>query len=72
MNSGASLREGQALTGPLFNEPMRVESIRANGAERWEADLVGLQSERFHRVTLIAIHAFTPASSNRHSATMRP
>ena len=26
------IRDGQILTGPLFNEPMRVETVRSNGA----------------------------------------
>ena len=46
------LREGQLLTGPLFSEPMRVESVRANGPGSWVAGLVGQQSEQFRRVTL--------------------
>ncbi len=46
------IKIGQILTGALFNEPMRVESVRANGPESWVAGLVGLQSERFRNVTL--------------------
>src|SRR5712692_9749134 len=46
------LKLGQILTGALFNEPMRVESVRANGPESCVAGLVGLQSERFRNVTL--------------------
>jgi hypothetical protein len=45
---------GQVLTGSLFNEPMRVESVQANGPESWVVGLVGTQSERFRRVTLTA------------------
>ena len=52
MSADALLREGQILTGPLFSEPMRVETVRANGAGAWVAGLVGLRSERFRRVTL--------------------
>ena len=48
------LREGRILTGPLFHEPMRVETVRANGAGVWTAGLVGLQSERFRQVVLTA------------------
>ena len=48
------LREGQLLTGPLFSEPMRVESVRANGPGSWVAGLVGQQTEQFRRVTLTA------------------
>ncbi len=50
--SDLPLREGQVLTGPLFNEPVRVETIQANGPETWTVGLVGLQTERFRRVTL--------------------
>jgi transposase len=48
----AAIREGQILTGPLFSEPMRVETVRADGADAWVAGLVGLRSEQFRRVTL--------------------
>ena len=40
------------LTGPLFSEPMQVETVRANGPDVWVAGLVGQRSERFRRVTL--------------------
>ena len=43
---------GQILTGPLFNEPVRVETVRANGLDTWVVGLVGTQSERFRSVTL--------------------
>lgn len=46
------LREGQILTGSLFNEPMRVETVRANGPDSWVVGLVGAQSERYRKVTL--------------------
>ncbi|GIW94564.1 MAG: helicase [Pirellulaceae bacterium] len=52
MGSAALLREGQILSGPLFSEPMRVETVRANGPNSWVVGLVGTQSERFRRVTL--------------------
>ena len=52
MSADALLSEGQILTGPLFSEPMRVETVRSNGAGAWVAGLVGLRSERFRRVTL--------------------
>ena len=54
MTMEAPIEEGQILTGPLFSEPMRVETIRPNGAGVWTAGLVGLQSEQFRRVTLTA------------------
>ena len=43
---------GQILTGALFNEPMRVETIRDAGPDTWVVGLVGTQSERFRSVTL--------------------
>ena len=46
------IREGQTLTGPMFSEPMRVETVRLSGPEIWVAGLVGQRSERFRRVTL--------------------
>jgi len=46
------LKPSQILTGTLFNEPMRVETVRANGPDTWIVGLVGTQSERFRSVTL--------------------
>lgn len=43
---------GQILKGPLFHEPMRVETVRANGPDSWTVGLVGTQSEKFRSVTL--------------------
>src|SRR5207249_11951510 len=51
---GSRLFVGQILTGPLFNEPMRVEAVQANGPVSWTVGLVGTQSERFRKVTLTA------------------
>src|SRR5690348_1006807 len=50
--SESALKPGLVLTGPLFNEPMRVETVRPGGNGAWIAGLVGLQSERFRNVTL--------------------
>jgi superfamily II DNA or RNA helicase len=52
LSGDAPVSEGQILTGPLFSEPMRVETVRANGPDAWVAGLVGLVSEQFRRVTL--------------------
>src|SRR5208337_5669361 len=52
MSETAPLRVGQTLIGPLFNEPMRVESVSAAGNSSWVVGLVGAQSERFRRVTM--------------------
>ena len=46
------LAEGQVLTGPLFSEPMRVETVRSSGPDTWLVGLVGTRSEVFRRVTL--------------------
>ena len=46
------VREGQILTGSLFSEPMRVETVRPNGPDTWEVGLVGTQSERYRKVIL--------------------
>ncbi|MEW6441834.1 MAG: helicase-related protein [bacterium] len=48
------IREGCILAGPLFNEPMRVESVRAGAEGTWTVGLVGTHSERFRKVTLSA------------------
>ena len=44
--------EGQILTGPLFSEPMRVETVAETGPGGWTLGLVGTRSERFRRVSL--------------------
>jgi SNF2 family DNA or RNA helicase len=46
------LVEGQVVTGTLFSEPMRVETIRASGPGTWVVGLCGLNTERFRKVTL--------------------
>jgi hypothetical protein len=35
------LRQGPVLVGPLFSEPMRVETVTANGTDTWSVGLVG-------------------------------
>ncbi len=54
MTRSTSLSPGQVLTGALFNEPMRVETVQANGTASWVVGLAGMQSERFRKVTLTA------------------
>jgi superfamily II DNA or RNA helicase len=49
-----SLSVGQILIGPLFNEPIRLETVQPNGAAGWIAGLVGTNSERFRKVTITA------------------
>ena len=48
----SSLVEGQLVTGTLFNEPMRVESVKETGSGTWVVGLSGLNTERFRKVTL--------------------
>ena len=45
---------GKVITGPLFNEPMRVETVQSNGVSNWTVGLVGVNSERFRKVTVTA------------------
>ena len=52
MTTAPTISEGQTLTGAQFAEPMRVETVRANGPGTWEVGLVGTRSERFRRVSL--------------------
>ncbi len=54
MSGLATLIPGQLLTGPLFSEPMRVETVQPNGPDSWTVGVVGTQSERFRKVTLTA------------------
>jgi hypothetical protein len=56
MNPSPSLPldPGQIVEGSLFSEPMRVETIRPAGPDRWTVGLVGVQTERFRSVTLAA------------------
>src|SRR5258708_39368659 len=46
------LTVGQDVIGPLFNEPMLVETLQPSGPTSWTVGLVGTESERFRRVTL--------------------
>ena len=54
MSEQAPIRDGQILTGALFSEPMRVETVRPNGTGSWLAGLVGTETERFRSVSLTA------------------
>jgi hypothetical protein len=46
------VRVGQVLSGPLFDEPMRVEAVHREGPQTLVLGLVGAKTERFRRVTL--------------------
>lgn len=50
----STLQSGQILAGPLFSEPMRVETVQPNGTTSWALGLVGTRTERFRKVTLTA------------------
>ena len=50
MSAIVPLSPGQVLTGSLFSEPMRVETVVPNGPASWVVGLVGTQSERFRKV----------------------
>ncbi len=45
---------GHILTGTFYNEPRRVDTVRATGLGIWEVGLVGVQSDRLRRDTLTA------------------
>jgi hypothetical protein len=68
---------GQILTGPLFNEPMRVETVQSNGMASWIVGLVGANSERFRKVTisaddLLRLTVLDPKHSFNLGVRMRP
>ncbi|MEM3433743.1 MAG: hypothetical protein QXP27_06170, partial [Candidatus Methanomethyliaceae archaeon] len=54
MSEKPPIREDQIVTGSLFSEAMRVETVRPIGPGAWEVGMVGLQTERFRKVTLTA------------------
>lgn len=52
MNTTKTIAQGQILTGPHFDESMRVETVQHTGDGTWVVGLVGTKSDRFRRVTL--------------------
>lgn len=46
------IRDGQILTGPLFNEPMRVVTVGSERPGFRSVGLVGQQTQQFRQVTL--------------------
>ena len=52
MATETEILQDQIITGPLFNEPMRVVIVRPNGPDSVEAGLEGLETSSFRRVTL--------------------
>lgn len=65
MSNKVIIKEGQVLTGPQFNEPMRVENVRGNNNGIWNVGLVGQRTETFRNVTLTSddISSLTIADS---------
>ena len=53
------LKPGQILKGSLFNEPMRVETVRETGPDTWGVGLVELDRQR--ALTLQAVERITSA-----------
>lgn len=51
-NLACPIKEAQIVTGALFSEPMRVETVRPAGPGAWTLGMVGVRSERFRSVTL--------------------
>ena len=52
MNQRENLKEGQILSGAIFNESMRLERIYTSDEGAWSVGLVGTQSGIFRRVQL--------------------
>ena len=49
VKGAATVTTGQILTGPLFSEPMRVETAQPTANGGWIVGLVGTQTERFRK-----------------------
>jgi len=75
MTSQLDLAEGQILVGPLFPEPVRVETIRRLSPDIVEVGVVGLDTQRFRRVTLTpsdiaTLRSHQPACSYQGDGTL--
>ena len=44
--------EGQVLIAPQFGEPVRIETVKADGPGSWVLGVVGTRTERYRRVAL--------------------
>jgi hypothetical protein len=64
------LREGQILKGPLFNDPMRVITVRSDGGGSGPVGHVGVKSERFRNVALSCRDLASLAVLEHTAATM--
>ncbi len=69
MSEQTPIRPGQILVGILFNQPMRVETVHANGANSWSVGLVGTHTGQFRRVVLTddAIKKISIIDGSNHS-----
>ncbi|MGQ0561543.1 MAG: hypothetical protein ACT443_06685, partial [Gemmatimonadota bacterium] len=52
--AGPVVAPGHLLSGAAFSEPVRVETVQPAGNGMLVLGVVGVQSERFRRVTLSA------------------
>ena len=62
-----TIEPGHILSGALFNGPMRVETVRANGPDVWDVGLVGVQSDRFRFLQLLDRDAYADVRSIRQA-----
>jgi hypothetical protein len=65
------LVEGQVVTGALFSEPMRVETVRESGPGTWVVGLSGVNTERFRKVTLTAENGKGESSKRKRALSAR-
>ena len=63
MNEAAPIHYDQILTGPLFSEPMRVETVRANGRERVQFSRVAANDDGGPKARIDAAVMASPACS---------
>jgi hypothetical protein len=66
-NPDTKIKEGCIIAGSLFNEPMRVETVRIANDGNWTVGLVGTQSELFRKVSLTAVRSIWEAMERRHA-----
>ena len=68
MLSDNPIQPDQILTGPIFNEPMRVLTVRPGSADSVEVGLVGQRTEQFRQVALTASDIASLAISGDESS----
>jgi hypothetical protein len=68
-----SIREAHLLVGPLFSEPMQVETVRQGAPGTWIVSLAGSLTQQFRRVTLTrTIFGFSELSIRSVGEGLRP